>query len=124
MCGIVGERLVKDVLRSSILIQKDGNPKPPADAAFDQFEHVEVGGIILFLKEAELLNAEAARAATDLGDLRNQYAHAHGKKSEEDALKAVKLLHALVEDTVSVFKTHTIMDGSFVLKSDVPKNAE
>jgi len=116
MCGIVGERLVKDVFRSSILIQKDGKSVRPTDAVFDQFERVEVRGMILFLKEAELLGVEAGKAAVDLGDLRNQYAHARGKKPQEDALKAIKLLHALVEDTVSVFKTHAMTDGSLVPK--------
>src|SRR5215470_15344721 len=31
MCGIVGVRLMKDVLRASVLVQKDGSPQPPPD---------------------------------------------------------------------------------------------
>jgi len=76
MCGIVGERIIKDVLRASVRIEKDGIVGVPQDKAFDQLEHVEVGGMIRFLKEAELLVADAAKAAEDLGRLRNQYAHA------------------------------------------------
>jgi hypothetical protein len=106
MCGIVGERLVKDVFRSSVLIWKNGKVEPSTDTAFDQFERVEVSAIVRFLKEADLLSAEAAKSAMDLGELRNQYAHARGKKPQEDALRAIKLLHVLVDDTVSVFKTH------------------
>ena len=117
MCGIVGERLVKDVLRASVLVEKDGKPQRPADVAFDQLERVEVNGIVRFLKEAELLSADSAKAARTLGELRNQYAHARGKKPQRDALKAIKLLHTLVEGTVSMFKDFEIKDGVFVRKT-------
>jgi hypothetical protein len=117
MCGIVAERLVKDVLRTSVLVQKNGTPQPPPDVAFNQLERVEVNGIIRFLKEAGLLNAEAVKAAESLGQLRNQYAHARGQSPQPDALKAIKLLHTLVEDTVSVFKEFEIKDGIFVRKT-------
>jgi hypothetical protein len=117
VCGIVGERLIKDVLRASVLVQKDGSLQLPPDAAFKQLERVEVNGIIRFLKEGGLLNAEAAKAADSLGQLRNQYAHARGQSPQPDALKAVKLLHLLVEDTVSVFKEFEIKDGTFVRKT-------
>src|SRR5262245_47132693 len=33
MCGIVGERLIKDVFRTSVLIQKGRLPQPVPDAA-------------------------------------------------------------------------------------------
>jgi hypothetical protein len=117
MCGIVGERLVKDVLRASVLVQQGGVPQPPPEAAFNQLERVEVNGIIRFLKEAGLLSAEAAKAADSLGQLRNQYAHARGQSPQPDALKAITLLHTLVEDTVSVFKEFEIKDGIFVRKT-------
>jgi hypothetical protein len=117
MCGIVGERLIKDVFRASVLVQKGGLPQAPPNAAFDQLEHVEVNGIVRFLKEAGLLSMEAWKAAGSLGQLRNQYAHARGKSPQPDALKAIKLLHTLVEDTVSVFKEFEIKDGAFVRKA-------
>src|SRR5262249_36462670 len=116
MCGIVGERLVKDVLRANILIRNDGMPKPPPDVAFDQLERIEVIGIIRFLKEAGLLSDEAKKAATKLGELRNIYAHAQGKEPNQDALKAIKLLHSVVEGTVSILKDFEIRDGVFVRK--------
>jgi len=117
MCGIVGERLLKDVFRVSIVVQKNGSPQIPSDAAFDQFERVEVSGIIRFLKKADLLSDEAATAAEKLGQIRNKYAHARGKNPQRDAIKSIKLLHALVEDTVSVFKEFDIKDGAFVRKA-------
>jgi hypothetical protein len=117
MCGVVAERLVKDVLRTSVLVHKNGVPQPPPDVAFDQLERVEVNGIIRFLKEAGLLNAEALKAAESLGQLRNQYAHARGQSPQPDALKAISFLHTIVEDTVSVFKEFEIKDGIFVRKT-------
>ena len=116
MCGIVAERIVKDALRASVLVQKKGSASIPSDQAFDQFERVEVNGIVRFLKEADILSADAARAAEDLSQLRNKYAHARGKASPDDAIKSVKLLHILVEDTVSVFKDLEIKNGVLVPK--------
>jgi len=123
MCGIVGERLVKDVLRGSVLIQKDGSATAPSEKAFDQFERVEVSGIVRFLKEAEILSDDAAKAAGDLGQLRNNYAHARGKDAQSDALKAIQLLHTLVEGTVSIFKDFEIKDGALVPKGIAPAQA-
>jgi hypothetical protein len=117
MCGIVGERLIKDVFRASVLINKSGSVQQPSPKAFDQFERIEVHGISQFLKACELLSEDAAKAAKDLRDLRNQYAHARGKAEQFEALKAIKFLHVVVEDTVSVFKRFTIKDGVFVPKS-------
>ena len=67
----------------------------PKGLAFDQFERVEVNAIVRFLKEAEILSSEACKAAEQLGQLRNGYAHARGKEPERDANKAIQFLHAL-----------------------------
>lgn len=120
MCGIVGERLVKDLLRSSVLINKDGNPARPSGAAFDQFERADLGGIIRFLKEAELMGADTYKATENLVQLRNKYAHARGREPGTDAIAAIKMLHTLVEGTVSVFKDFEIKEGKFVPKTAVP----
>jgi hypothetical protein len=124
MCGIVGERLVKDVLRTSVLVEKEGHAYRPKETAFDQLERVETSGLARFLKETGLLSDEAAKAADKLGHLRNGYAHARGKDPPKDAIEAIKLLHVLVEDTVSVFKDFEIKDGGFVRKGRLPKVVE
>lgn len=117
MCGIVGERLVKDLLRTSVLIEKDGAIQRPGDVVFDQFERVDISSIVRFLKEAELLRPQASKSATDLIQLRNDYAHARGKEPVKDATKAIKWLHAVVEDTVSVFKRYEVKNGTLVRKA-------
>ena len=103
-CGIVGERLVKDIFRASVLIQQSGISHTPSEGALDQLERVEISGIIHFLREAKLLADDAAKAADKLSQLRNKYAHARGKEPDLDALRAIKLLHQVVEETVSLFK--------------------
>jgi hypothetical protein len=116
MCGIVGERLIKDVLRNSVSIEKDGKNQRPSEAAFDRLERVEVLGIVNFLNEAGRLSKDAATAARKLGELRNAYAHPRGKDSEKDAIEAIKYLHAIVEDTVSIFKGFDLQHGVMMLK--------
>jgi hypothetical protein len=117
MCGIVGERLIKDVLRNSVLIEKDGKNQHPNDNAFDQLEHVEVYGIVNFLDMAGLLGKDAVEAARKLGELRNAYSHARGKDPEKDALNAIIYLHKIVEDTVSIFKGFDLQHGVIMLKN-------
>jgi hypothetical protein len=121
MCGIVGERIIKDKMRASILVKKDDKVQSPESTAFDQFEHVDVSSIARFLNRAYILSDEAAKAAKDLGELRNSYAHARGDNPEADAINAIKLLHTLIEGTVSVFKDHEIKDGVLVRKAATPK---
>jgi len=70
--SIVGNRLVKDVLRAYILIRKGGCLQPPPEIAFDQLERIDVNGIVRFLKEADVLSVEAAKGADSLGKLRTR----------------------------------------------------
>ena len=109
MCGIVGERLVKDVVRGSVLVQKTVHPpQRPSDAAFNQLERVELASIVRFLRESDLLNGEAANAAKKLAELPNDYAHARGKTPPGDALKALKFLHTLMATPFPHSRTSTL----------------
>ena len=91
--------------------------KGTALPAFAEREHSETS-------IAGMISDEAAKAADKLGQLRNGYAHARGKDAPKDAIKAIKLLHVLVEDTVSVFKDFEIKEGAFVRKGKPPKVVE
>ncbi len=121
MCGIVGERIIKDELRASVLISKGNQVRSPSNTAFDQFEHVDTSSIARFLNKAEILSDEAAKAAEGLGRLRNSYAHARGKNPKADALNAIKLLHTIIEGTVSIFKDFEMKEGALIRKADTPK---
>jgi len=116
MCGIVGERLIKDLLRTHVMIEKNGGIIPPDTDAFDKLERVEISNIVEFLKATELLSEDAAKAAKELISLRNAYAHARGKKPNDDALKAIRYLHKIVDDTVSIFKGIDLGCGVLKLK--------
>lgn len=117
MCGIVGERLVKDLLRASIFVSVGGDVKRPTDGAFDQFERVDVSTIVRFLNKTSLLSDDAKKAAEGLGELRNQYAHARGRNPQDDALESIQKLHTLIDGTVSVLKDFEIVDGKLVPKT-------
>lgn len=111
MCGIVGERIIKDELRAAVLIKKGNQVRSPDSTAFDQFERLDVSSIARFLNKAELLSDKAFKAADSLGQLRNSYVHARGKDPKADAISAIKMLHMLIEDTVSIFKDFGELKG-------------
>jgi hypothetical protein len=102
MCGIVGERLVKDLLHTSIKIEVGNSTERPSKKAIRQLEKAQIAVLIDFLEEVSVLSAKAAKAAKSLGDLRNVYAHGSGKDPHGDARKAVGYLHEIIEDTVSL----------------------
>lgn len=114
MCGITGERLVKDLLRGSILISGANGVNRPSNEAFDQFERTDANSLVNFLNKAALINDDTKKAAIKLAQLRNDYAHARGKNPQDDAFESIKTLHILVEGTVSVLKDFEIIDGKFI----------
>ncbi len=119
MCGIVAERITKDILKHVTCIRVTSEQAmSPSQKAFDQLERVDVSSLVRFLKESGVFNAETSKAADALLQLRNTYAHARGKSPQEDALKAIEQLHRFVDNTMSVLKDNEIRDGKLV-----PKNA-
>ena len=118
LCGIVGERLTKDLLRASVHVQgADGKVLRPASEAFDQLERVDASALVRFLKAAGLIDDACKKAALDLGELRNKYAHARVKGQPQDAAAAIGLLQTLVEATVSVFRDFELKPGGLTPKS-------
>jgi hypothetical protein len=112
MSGIVAERLVKDLLRQTIMVSKgEGPPMKPTDTAFDQLERVDMSSLVRFCKETALIDTPTSKAVTALYELRNKYAHGRGKEAAEDSLKAIGLVHQLVEATVSIKSDFEFIDG-------------
>ena len=95
MCGITAERLVKDILRGSLMVRSGPNSaSSPSALAFDQLERIDVSSLARFLAKASLIDDQAWKSLDALFQLRNTYAHARGKDPEADALKAIQHLHS------------------------------
>jgi len=95
---------MKDMLRASIKIERDGNLHTPGSEAFEHLEHIEALRLARFLQKVGLLPKEAFSAAHKLVELRNKYAHARGGNPDQDALDAIGHLHQVVKGTVSVYE--------------------
>jgi len=112
MSGIVAERLVKNLLRQTIMVSKDErDPVKPTDTAFDQLERVDMSSLVRFCKETGLIDPPTSSAVTALYELRNKYAHGRGKDAAKDSLNAIVLVHQLVEATVSIKPDFEFIDG-------------
>jgi hypothetical protein len=106
MCGIASERIVKDVFVAGLAVWRDETAVAVPDEAIPELDRFELNAIARFLTKAGLLGPDARKAVLDLAELRNRYAHASGAKPRDDALKAVGLLHDVVNRTVSLFAGH------------------
>lgn len=96
MSGIVGERMIKNLLQASIRLVKEEQVVTPEDKAIDRLEKLELSIIAKFLWSAGLLPEDAFRAHEALSELRNTYAHAQGSSPKEDAKKSIELMHRLM----------------------------
>ena len=116
MCGIVGERLIKDTLRRSLMVRGAEGIAQPTEDAFEQLERVDTRSLTAFLLKTGAIDSDTSAAARRLADLRNDYAHARGKAPEQDAEKAIRELHTVVYGTVSVFQDFEIREGRLVAR--------
>lgn len=123
MCGIVGERIIKDVIRAVVMVRRGDEAKTPSESAFTQLERIDSRSLIQFLRQTGTFTDKVKKAAIDLGDLRNNYAHARGKNPEADALTAIKLLHEIVDSTIAMSYHYTIKDGYLVPKTTPREDA-
>lgn len=106
MCGITSERIVKDILREHFAIRKNRRIikiRKEAVAELDRFEAV---AIARFLTKAKLLDSTVKNDVVKLAEIRNVYAHGSGVAPQADSLETLKLLHGIVERTVSLLKNH------------------
>jgi hypothetical protein len=102
-CGITCERVLKDVAARSLRLQQDGPATSLPEAALEHLDWFEHSRVARFLAACGLITPEVRKAALDLGELRNRYAHGSGTNAEVDAFKAVSHLHTIIEGTVSLF---------------------
>lgn len=106
MCGIASERIVKDLASEGLAVRKDDEAVELPEEAVPELDRFELSALARVLTKAGLLTADARKAVLALAELRNRYAHGSGTKPHEDALKAIGLLHDVVNRTVSLFAGH------------------
>ncbi len=116
MCGITAERILKDIFTGHLLIIKGNQAEFPNDKMGRRLEKFGARRICQFLINAEILDQSLKSDFKNLGELRNEYAHAGGKHPQKDARKAIDHLHTIVEGTVSILKDYKIQDGKLVSK--------
>ncbi|MBA7494723.1 hypothetical protein ES702_05300 [subsurface metagenome] len=121
MCGIVAERIVKDIFSRNLLVVAGAKITTPNQKAKKDLESFGAKEVCEFLIDSGVLNENLWSPLKSLGELRNKYAHAGGKKPEEDARKSIKHLHSIVDGTVSVFREFAVRHGKLVRKK--PKTA-
>ena len=121
MCGIVAERIVKDIFSRNLLVISGAKVTPPNQKATKDLESFGAKEICEFLIDSGVVDEDLRSPLKALGELRNKYAHAGGKKPEEDAREAVSHLHSIIDGTVSVFRNFTVREGKLVRKK--PKTA-
>lgn len=80
MCGIATERILKDIFTRTVLVILNGKPTPLNNRAIKDLESFGAKEICEFLIKAGILSQKLRPAFKDLGELRNGYAHAGGKK--------------------------------------------
>ena len=86
MCGIVSERIIKDILRAALRIQTVAGTSGVSEEALDQLERVEVAALTQFVAACGIISKNTRIVAAKLVELRNKYAHARGKNPQSDAI--------------------------------------
>ena len=97
-------------------IKKNSDFREPSDDVIKEMEKFDYYRIVKLLKNSGLISKDTRKNAIDLLELRNTYSHARGDSSEEDCIKAIELLHKIIEETISIFKNYEIRNGKFIQK--------
>lgn len=114
ICGVVSERIAKDILRRIIFIRKLEKTKPLKFSK--QLDRIPMEVVRELIIAAGVVDSSTRSAFTELSGLRDKYIHARRTGSQKDAQKTIKYLHEIVEETVSVFKRYKIQQGKLVPK--------
>jgi hypothetical protein len=139
MCGMATERIAKDLYVSGFTL-----PNTNRDKLITNLEHLNFTKIVDFLKEIGRINKETRSTMLQMGTLRDKYIHTKGplpefagdggsiqeqrnqkiKEQQEDAEKAIRYLHKVLEGTFSVFKNYMIRQGRLVPKDSTQETSE
>lgn len=114
MCGVTSERIAKDILKRTILIRKLEKTDP--SKFFHQLDRISMDVVRELAISAGVVENSLRKDFTELANLRDKCIHARMIVSKNDAQKAIKYLHNIIEGTVSVFKKYKIQEGKLILK--------
>ena len=105
MCGISFERFQRDKAKPHGATQ----------------EH-RMSQIRKILQENNILSPETLVLCKSMADLRNEYAHGHGPKPKDDALKALQWMHSFINNETNLMRDYVIVDGVLSRKHTAGKN--
>ena len=94
MCGISFERFQRDKAQPYGAIRKHKMPR-----------------VRRILQENNVLKVETLALCKKMAKLRNDYAHGHGLKPKEDALKALQWMHSFIDNETNLMRDYVIVDG-------------
>jgi len=97
MCGISFERFQRD--------------KAKPYAATRKHSMREVRDI---LEKNKGLKSGTFTLCEEMANLRNDYAHGHGLKPKEDALKALEWMHRFIDNETNLMRDYVIVDGVLI----------
>lgn len=112
MCGVTSGRIAKDILKRIIIVKKVNKATP--SKFFNQLDGIPMDVVRELIIAAGSVDSSLRNAFKQLASLRYKYVHARQISSQEDAQKAIKYLHEIIEGTVSVFKEYKIQKGKLV----------
>jgi hypothetical protein len=105
MCGISFERFQRDKAKPYGATQKHKMPR-----------------VRKILQENDVLKVGTLALCKKMAKLRNDYAHGHGLKPKEDALKALQWMHSFIDNETNLMQYYVIMDGVLSRKHTTGKN--
>ena len=94
MCGISFERFQRDKANPYGATRKHKMPQ-----------------VRKILQENKVIKVETLALCKKMAKLRNDYAHGHGLKPKEDALKALTWMHSFIDNETNLMRDYVIVDG-------------
>ena len=74
------------------------------------------------LQKNKVLSSGTLTLCKSMADLRNEYAHGHGLKPKEDALKALTWMHSFIGKETNLMRDYVIMNGVLSRKRTAGEN--
>lgn len=117
MCGVTAERIAKDLLFTLIQFEKKGKLSLANQKQFKLLDKIDLNIIRELLYISGVIDKPTKKAFIYIAELRNTYLHSVGNNKQNDAKKAIKYLHTIIDGSVSIYKYFDIKNGKLVEKN-------